>query len=466
MLKGSLNDFTLPDIFRLLSSCSKTGCIEVQRSAGQGKVFFREGEVYFAESTLTRDPLGQKLVRARSITEVQLRQALDAQAESGRRLGEVLTSEGVLALEQIEACVRQQIEDAVFDLLRWELGEFAWEPESMVDAEVAISVSVENLIMEASRKLEELEVITKKIPSEAAVLTMAPSPPDGAAEINITPEEWRILVLVNGTRSVMDIAGEVGLDNFAAMRILYGLAAAGLIEVIDAPQAPALEELAAALQDEAPENFAEEAPLESGTDPMIGPEHLVETEPEVESEPEPEVAPESEVAPEPDQVMESEADLEAEPAPSAAFEGDPDPFMDAAPDLGSDASDLLEPATEATEEVGIGENSNPFDIAPEEVSDIPISAEAEDNSLPTVDRLAAVRELADLFDQTEADGTTPKPEPEQSEESEHPEHPEQPELVEAVARTSTNGDGRRRVEDDEEITRGLISRLIDGVKGL
>jgi hypothetical protein len=232
MLKGTLDDFTLPDVFRLMSFAKKTGRVDVVRSAGQGKVYFRDGEVYYAESSLSKEPLGQKLVRSRALTEGQLMKALDQHALSGERLGSVLLQSGLVTEEQLESAVRQQIEDAIFDLLRWELGEFAWEPGGDFETEVHIGVSVENLIMEASRRLDEYEVIKRKIPSGASVLGMAATPPEGAVEINITPQEWRILVLVDGNRTVEDIATLVGLDEFGAMRVLYGLVSAGLIELI------------------------------------------------------------------------------------------------------------------------------------------------------------------------------------------------------------------------------------------
>src|SRR5688572_32847528 len=111
MLKGTLDDFTLPDIFRLMSLSKKTGQLEVQRSAGSGKVFFRDGEVYFAESSLSKEPLGQKLVHMKVVTEGQLRKALDQHASEGKRLGQVLLETEVVTEDDIMTAVRQQIED-------------------------------------------------------------------------------------------------------------------------------------------------------------------------------------------------------------------------------------------------------------------------------------------------------------------------------------------------------------------
>lgn len=88
--------------------------------------------------------------------------------------------------------------------------------------------------------------------------------------------------------------------------------------------------------------------------------------------------------------------------------------------------------------------------APEAPADIPVSSETAGES-PRVDRIAAVRELAGLFSEGEdEEGANGKP---RTRSSESPAAEGAP-------------DTRKRVEDDEQVTRGLISRLIDGVKGL
>jgi hypothetical protein len=84
-------------------------------------------------------------------------------------------------------------------------------------------------------------------------------------------------------------------------------------------------------------------------------------------------------------------------------------------------------------------------------TDIPVTSEPAAQE-PTVDKSAAVRELSNLFKQTEVDSspTFMVPPIDRGSDDETVDEPET----------------KKRVEDDEEITRGLISRLIDGVKGL
>ena len=532
MLKGTLDDFTLPDVFRLMSFAKKTGRVDVVRSAGQGKVFFRDGEVYYAESSLSKERLGQKLVRARAITEGQLMKALDEQASSGERLGTVLLQAGVVTEEQLLAAVRQQIEDSVFDLLRWELGEFAWEPGEEFQTEVHIAVSVENLIMEASRRLDEFEVIRRKIPSGAAVLGMAATPPEGAVEINITPDEWRILVLVDGSRTVAEIATMVGLDEFGAMRVLYGLVSAGLIELMyekDATEpAESIAEVVAAepVAEAVAEPVAEEVAAEPDTEEVAAEpdaetvaESPIETETIVASEayfdtpPEP-VSERETIAAEDEPMVEPSAQPEIIEPPAAppltsdltedlvaALSGDPAP-SDTPAELESD--DLAafgivspdptdvhvnEPVTEPVDDalaastdsaVWSESDIEAFDApAPDELvtstpavdpfmddlfdepavphldeppappapieEEIPVSS-APSGEAPSVDRAAVVRELAGLFsdeDRPMARPSAPRP-----------------------AASSGEADERKRVEDDDQVTKGIISRLIDGVKGL
>jgi hypothetical protein len=232
MLRGSIEEFSLADIFRLLSSAKKTGRLEAHNDVREGRVLFQDGDVVFAQSSSSQEPLGHKLVRSGALSEVQLRKALDLHATTGERVGEILVRTGTISDEQLATAVREQVEDAVFDLLRWDAGDFTFDPDERLTVEIPISVSVENLIMEAARRLDELELIKRRIPSPDVVLAVAPSPPEGAREISITPDEWRMLVAIDGSRTVGEIVASAALDDFAGLKTLYGLVSSGLVEVV------------------------------------------------------------------------------------------------------------------------------------------------------------------------------------------------------------------------------------------
>lgn len=239
VLTGSLETFTLPDVFRLLARNTVSGALHVERDSGDGIIYFRDGQIYFAYSSLTREFLGQRLVGAKIITQGQLLRVLDEQKRTGnKRLGDLLIEKGFVADDLLSTFIREQIQDAIFNLLQWDAGNFSFEVAEESAEEVGLSVSVENLIMESSRRIEEWEVIHRKIPNLDVVLAMSPTPPDETVEINIKPEEWTLLVLADGVRTVSEIAAATGRSDFDAAKILYGLVTAGLLDVGGVPSTP------------------------------------------------------------------------------------------------------------------------------------------------------------------------------------------------------------------------------------
>jgi hypothetical protein len=544
MLRGTIDDFSMPDIFRLLSFTKKTGKLLVWRSAGDGKVFFRDGEVYFAQSSLKTEPLGQKLIRSGSLTESQLRKALDINASTGQRVGEILLDQGAITEDQLIAAVKGQIEDACFDLLRWELGDFDFESHERFTVEIPISVSVENLIMEASRRLDELDMIHRKIPTPEVVLAVAPTPPEGAREINIAPDEWRLLVLIDGQRSVGDIYRMANLDEFTGLRTMYGLLSSGLVDIVslgpepapspvahppavsdDATAAPPEPPLAPPVDDSVDQDHMvvlgpDEVVGDQTAEPAVPPppsfEDLSDDEPTFEPDPpanlpaeytgsdggtvtllesasdetaEDEVASADqdpttvvveEVPPADAPVVDETLQLDAPVAPEWNAEMDPAPSFDVpvAPewhdegpaehspngladwseDLASSAYDETAPAEdievavppEVPEDLLTDLVEEPAVVEADEAPPAPPQPEhqaAPDAPSQKVDRAAVVRELAGLFSDEEQMPRHVRPS--QDAEEELPE-----------------GYVRRRVEDDDQINKGLIGRFIDGVKGM
>ena len=234
-LRGSLKDFSLPDVFQLIQLSRKSGILRIKRPDAEGSIWFREGDVFFAQSNWRRELLGQRLVAGQKITPSALARALElrgAEPPGGRRLGQILVDEGYITQQTLEAFVQEQIQDTIFDIMRWDEGEFDFEvlPE-VIQEDIGLSVSVENIVMEGSRRLEEWERIRKRVPSTDMVFRMSTAPGEGTFEISLKPSEWNLLLLVDGTRSVRDLAVATRHTDFEVARTVYGLFSAGLLEV-------------------------------------------------------------------------------------------------------------------------------------------------------------------------------------------------------------------------------------------
>jgi hypothetical protein len=331
-------------------------------------------------------------------------------------------------------------------------------------------------------------------------MTLSAEAPQAHANVSMTPAEWQVLVLVDGHRTVAEIAELAEVENEVAMQMLHGLTSAGLIELAHAgPGAGVLG------QAHPPAASPSPLPGRIGDGPRPSYDLLGGPGPEIEGDEseyflkpaaeEPGAWPEA--APEAQEVDAAQAGMDTEivetgagptgsppasesSAATASQSGPADPPPDVATDPGgseiepspdSETADPLAPILEETG--GWPEGPSPgalddwfadsdttfegFDLpAPGEL----ITEEPGETSTAEVDDAPVENEFED-----EAGGDSVPAEtnglltsaPSQGTEA-------------LLASADDLGDfpepARKRVEDDERVTKGLINRLIEGLKGL
>ena len=232
MLQGTLNDFSLPDVFSLLALTKKSGALRVASDATDGRVFFRDGAVCLALSDGRRVPLGARLVSAGLVDEAQLRALVEDNTGSSLAVTEALIASGQVEDRILSVFLREQIVDAVFELMRLNEGNFSFDAtEPALSRGVALSVV--EVVGEATRRLEEWQTINRRIASPQAILAMVPAAMDGREGVNLVSEQWDLLTLIDGRRSVAEVVELTGKGEFATCRVLGDLVEAGLVEAQD-----------------------------------------------------------------------------------------------------------------------------------------------------------------------------------------------------------------------------------------
>ncbi|MDQ3452332.1 MAG: DUF4388 domain-containing protein [Actinomycetota bacterium] len=230
MLQGTLGEFSLPDVFGLLALTKKSGMLKVASGGVEGRVEFTGGEVSFAVSDARRLPLGARLVGAGLVTEEQLRAA--GSGAGVQDLGSGLLEAGVADEVMLSKFVREQIVDAVFELLRLEEGTFAFD-SGQGGATATLTMSTEQVVDESSGRLAEWDSIKRRLPSTEAVLAMVPCPAGDADRVSLGREQWQLLALIDGRRSVRDVVELTGNGEWATCRVLAELVDDGLVEAAD-----------------------------------------------------------------------------------------------------------------------------------------------------------------------------------------------------------------------------------------
>ena len=240
-LQGRIEKFTLPDIFQLIASGRKTGTLAVQKEDNIVMVYFKEGNVFYAYGPQQTYHIGQLLKELKVLTADQLEEAVRIQTESenSRRLGEILISKQFIDKSDLETVVKTQIEELLYSLLAWQDGSFKfYENQHPTDEEITVRVSIENVILEGLRRLDEKNMAAETLPDLEAVFTIASSEANRAKDVNLRATEWNIMTLVDGHRTLRKICemSQLGFDE-SQIR-LARLKLAGIIKKTEVKPVP------------------------------------------------------------------------------------------------------------------------------------------------------------------------------------------------------------------------------------
>lgn len=118
-------------------------------------------------------------------------------------------------------------EYAFFMMMGWKSGRISFEPDE-TPPEKTIPIPSEQLFLNWSSKKIEWERIREVIPSNSAVFSLV-ARNDGQNK-NITPDQWAVLALSNGTRTISEISKFLAWDESKVIRMSYQLIQAGLME--------------------------------------------------------------------------------------------------------------------------------------------------------------------------------------------------------------------------------------------
>lgn len=235
-IEGPLQDIGIHDVFQLLDLARKSGRLTVRSPAreNEGRVYFDKGAVVHATMRDNPHTLGALLRKAGKVSDRELRAATDAQrGGDSRLLGDILVANGAVTRRDVDKYMRMQIESVVFDLFSWNEGTFSFADGSDDDVQMdaSVRVSIESLLMEGARRIDEWSRMNDRIPGAHVIPRLALIRDDSDAYIDLRPAEWEVLALIDGTHSLRDIATELTVSEFEVAKTVYGMLSTELIEV-------------------------------------------------------------------------------------------------------------------------------------------------------------------------------------------------------------------------------------------
>jgi Domain of unknown function (DUF4388)/FHA domain len=230
VLQGDASAFRLPEVLTFLSTTRKSGTLTFVNAAKEVRLFFQDGALVYAASNQEHFRLGAILLRKKKITREQ-RDRIDAVMQrDGGQFGQLSVQSGIMTDAELRDSLKVQVSEIVYDAFVWDGGTFSFVQETSLPAHaVTISVDLANLIMEGARRIEEWEQCLKLLPDRSMIFRVVATPRD--EKITLTAEEWKILFMINGQRTIQELCDDSEDDPFHVYRLLYGLRANKLIEL-------------------------------------------------------------------------------------------------------------------------------------------------------------------------------------------------------------------------------------------
>jgi Domain of unknown function (DUF4388)/FHA domain len=234
VLSGSLSAFRLPEVLTFLSTTRKGGTLTLANDSREAYLFFDDGALIYAGSNQEQFRLGNILLRKKRISREQRDRIDEVMQNGGGQFGTIAVQQHVITDPQLREFLKVQVSEIVYDCFVWTGGRFTFKEETSLPSHaVTIAVDLPNLIMEGARRIEEWEQCVQLLPDNAVVYRVVSTPKD--EKITLTADEWKILFLINGIRTLEELCHDAEDDPFQVYRVIYGLLSNRLIEVAPPP---------------------------------------------------------------------------------------------------------------------------------------------------------------------------------------------------------------------------------------
>lgn len=264
-LEGTLDAFSLPDIFQLLSFTQKTGTLHLRREGAHGAVHLRAGSVTGGRADVSRQELGRRLLGTGLVDDEVLAAAAEELAgDASLSLAQLLAEKGRLDVDTVRDLAAEQANDAVFSLLRWPDGEFAFVVDESDPDDLGALLPIDQVVAEGERRMADWGALVESVPAPDAVVVVNASPD---TDPTLSRGEWALLSLVDGRRTVADLVTLSGRGEYAVVSALAGLVSRRLLVVRAGAEQDRLvgrQRLLAALEGEVVEVVEAPAPAVSG----------------------------------------------------------------------------------------------------------------------------------------------------------------------------------------------------------
>jgi hypothetical protein len=231
-IQGSLDTFDLSNLLQMIKYERKSGRLTISSESNQVQILMQEGDIVFATESRKSNRIGQLLVNNGLISAQTLEAALTASREKNQGIGKTLVEQGKITVAELNGFLLKQAENSLYNVFLWQTGQFVYKDESIdLKRIVGSAFNTMNILLEASRRIDELAALKKQIPDDQSVLKPCDHE-QTSQNLEFNTDESMLLSMINGQSTVRQVIDETGWDDFTGYRVIHSLVSAGAIEIL------------------------------------------------------------------------------------------------------------------------------------------------------------------------------------------------------------------------------------------
>jgi len=232
LMNGDMTTLTFAEILHSVYVMGKSGILVMKNGEVEKEIAVNEGYPVSIKTNIEKELFGNYLVRMRKITKEQCEKGLELQKESTRLLGTILIEMEAITPQELVHYLKLQMRDKIFEIFSWREGEFEFTQDNSVTGDIsAIDMSTANIIFFGIKKYFDLDYsLDRLLPYIDKYLRAGSNQYYKFQELELTPSESKLLMDIDGTKTVDEIISNSPLSPEETYHIILALCYSGMCE--------------------------------------------------------------------------------------------------------------------------------------------------------------------------------------------------------------------------------------------
>lgn len=213
-----LQRMTIMEVINVIATANWRGDFTVLGPEHRRTLAFDQGALKGATSNAPDERLGAVLFRGGVLDRAQIREL--AEEVGTRRFGELCVEQGLIDQATLYNHLQRQAEDVFFAALLEAEGSYVFTVGESEVQGTPVHMPVHGLLMEGVQRIDEMALFRDKVPGPHLCPERIPDAKDPK---KLSESAQKVLLAIDGNKSIEEIARETALGEFATTKAVYHL---------------------------------------------------------------------------------------------------------------------------------------------------------------------------------------------------------------------------------------------------